>query len=176
MSTGLIRFFYRLDLGNKNVSRKFQFAGMTRGSLWGWMTPFSGQKLFTRKCPIRTWCPIFTPDEPWKKPGVPYVPSNPDCLIEILMMVYHNSPKKHGQFNPLLYTLNNHQGPFFLCSDGFPTTGILKFLEFATSIFWRKMPQVFINEGKQHISISLSLCLSLSAMCTCEVKIYTPFQ
>jgi len=110
--------------------------------------------------PIRTWCPIFTPDEPWKKPGVPYCPSNPGCLIEILMMVYHNPPKKHGQCNPLLYTLNN-QGPFFLCSDGFPTTGILNFLEFATSKFWRKMPQVFRNEGKQHISISLSLSLSL---------------
>ena len=57
------------------------------------------------------------PCEPRKRPGVPYFPWNPCCLIEILIMVY-DKPHVTGQYSPL-YTLNN-QGPFFhlSCQQG----------------------------------------------------------
>ena len=46
------RFFYRLDLGNKNVSRKFQFAGMTGGSLWALDDPVFRSEVFHKEMPF----------------------------------------------------------------------------------------------------------------------------
>ena len=87
--------FYGLDLGwstgwiwvvlwNKHVSRKFQFAGMTRGSLWGWMTPFSGQKLFTRKCPHPNLMSNFHPRWAMKKTRGP--------LLSIKSWLFNRDP------------------------------------------------------------------------------------
>ena len=51
-----------------------------------------------------------TPIEPRKKKQRPYFPSNPACLIRILIMGFQN-PHIPGYYNPL-YTQNN-QGHYF---------------------------------------------------------------